>query len=155
MLVKKPYTIQKATILKYDNNNMLLRVIKVEEMLSVEFKFSAIGESLDEIEENFDNYRLHKISEIKKENRPLYVYTDFADKDLKAYTELLIKIKNQEILTKELISFYKYETAETDNFWWDFDNHTMFSYDEKFMKNIHKYVDYLIRYRQGTFKPPA
>lgn len=155
MLVKKPYLIQKATILKYNDNNMLLRVIKVEEMLSKEFKFSAIGESLDEIEENFENYQLHKLSEIEKDHKPLYVYTALSSNDLKAYTELLIKIKNQEIITKEPISFYKYETAETDNFWWDFDNHTMFSYDEKFMKNIHKYVDYLIRYRQGTFKPPV
>jgi hypothetical protein len=163
---RQPHLIQRGSINRLSKRSRLTEAVALDYMGAAEFEFGALPKSLRCIESQFHLYQTHTFADIwvyhEEHMTPLQVFANFdTDEDRTQYLDWLNKIINNESHPKEWtrleignrLSFDaraalrqegKSEDAHTEpdktNFWWDVDNHVMFSFNNKFMKRLPEFL---------------
>lgn len=141
--MKKPYLIQRATILRplANKNARLSKAVNFDYMGSAEFEFEALPSSFRAIQAVADDWKQHLVPEICEQDKMLRVYSAFTEAELQEYTQHLLKLRAGHLRTKEATRFevnygatFKY--TEPSDFWWDIENHVMFGFDKAFMNRL-------------------
>jgi hypothetical protein len=145
--MKTPYLIQRGQIkrpLGDFRDQRLSKAVALDYMGSSEFEFGALPKSFREIEKVVDKANLRVIPEIKdKEGKSLRVFSVLTDEEWIQYLPYLHKMREGKLHCKECVRFEasrepsKYSNCD---FWWDIENHVMWSFDKSFMNSIHEYV---------------
>lgn len=149
--MKTPYLIQRAQIerpLSQFRNKRLSEAVDFDYMGSAEFEFGALPKSLRAMEGMIDKAALTVLDDIKEGDVFLRVFHFFTPEEFVQYKKHLVGLRQDNIRTKERTCFNynrsKYEMKI--DFWWDIENHVMWSFDKKFMNHIHNYVGESIRF---------
>lgn len=136
------YLVQRGTInrpIAEYRGQRISQAVDFDYMGSAEFEFGALPKSLRAIEANTDRATLRVVPEIKSGASSLRVFSVMSDKEFAEYLPKLIDLRaGKKTHTKEYTAFnadYTSEYSKTD-FWWDIENHTMFSFDKHFMNSI-------------------
>ena len=142
-----PYLIQRAQINRRLNEfkgERLSKSIDCDYMGSAEFEFGAIPKAYRAIRDDFLNYRQSKIEAIMENDAVLRLFHNFNDEDLAKYTKYLLQMRGDQyaLQTKENVGFdpNSYYYKRTD-FWWDIENHVMWSFDKEFMKRLPQHLE--------------
>lgn len=152
--MKTPYLIQRAEI----NNNRtgasrLSEAVDLDYMGSAEFEFGATAKSLRALEtaflthktENHDLMRVVDCAEITTKSRsgkqkPLKVLHCFTDEEFEKYLPYFHKMREGKFRGKENPRFEASPkwpfTSNSINFWWDIENHVMWSFDHDLMRKL-------------------
>jgi len=164
----KMWLIQRAKIRRplAESNERIGSAVNLDYMGSAEFEFGALPKSLRALQACDALIKLRTLNHIKdNQDRSLRVLSFLDDKQFVEYNSLLIDLRADKVRLKEWSKFApedRYETmpdyvktpqqkkvwekqkAERElwkpDFWWDIDNHTMFSFDKEFMARIHDYL---------------
>lgn len=151
MTISRPYLIQRGTIAEdwktYPEYLRLSRVVDLDYMGSAEFEFGALPNSFRQMEKNFSQYNSKELPSITENGKPLFIFSDLAIEDLKKYEQHLLDLKEGNGRLKESISFTPSRlNYRKDNFWWDINNHLMFSYNKEFMQKLKTFVQNSLDY---------
>lgn len=152
--MKTPYLIQRAEINNTRTDEMRLsQAVDLDYMGSAEFEFGATAKSLRYLEKaflnNVHNLRLVDVPEITTKSRsgnqkPLKVLHSFTDEEFKQYIPFLHKMRVGRLRTKEDPRFEATPqwpfTSNSINFWWDIENHVMWSFDHEVMRKLPLYL---------------
>lgn len=155
--MKTPYLIQRAEINNSRTDEMRFsQAVDLDYMGSAEFEFGATAKSLRALEKAFLNnsfgvHNLHlvDVAEITTESRsgnqkPLKVLHCFTNEEFKQYIPFLHKMRDGKLRAKENPRFeseLKWPfTSNSINFWWDIENHVMWSFDHEVMRKLPLYL---------------
>ena len=152
--MKAPYLIQRAEIQTplAEPNTRLSQAVSFEYMGSAEFEFGALPNSFRAIEALAADWKCRLVPEITEDGSPLRVYSAFTAEEFDEYVAFLKRLRdpNGRCYLKEASHFdeghrqrWKYSRT---NFWWDIDNHAMFSFHKEFMNRLLSYVAASIDY---------
>lgn len=144
--LNKPYLIQVGTIERPLSDFVgakLSDAVNMEYMGSSEFEFGALPKSFREIEKNWDDVRIRVVDDITQDGKSLRVFHFFNTEEMDQYVGFLKMLRANLIDTKERHRFevgYIGGRYTTYDFWWDIDNHVMWSFDKNFMNRIKNHV---------------
>ena len=156
--MKTPYLIQRAEINNERNDEMRLsKAVDLDYMGSAEFEFGATAKSLRALESAFltnkaegsDLMRVTDVAEITTKSRsgkekPLKVLHCFTDEEFEKYLPYLHKMREGKLSAKENPRFEAAPqwpfTSNRINFWWDIENHVMWSFDHEVMRKLPLYL---------------
>ena len=144
--VRKPYLIQRGTINKpfVALSERFSKAVDLDYMGSAEFEFGSIPKSLRALYDKVDNINItvmDSITEITEKGTMLRVLHTFNEQEWNGYKHWLLALRNtslSKIYTKERTDFdpsTRSRFGRTD-FWWDIQNHVMWSFDKKFMERL-------------------
>ena len=151
---KTPYLIQRAEIeTDRTNDQCLSEAVDLDYMGSAEFEFGATAKSLRALEKAFLTHkpedgnlvRVTDVSEICTKSRsgkdkPLQVLHCMTDAEFEKYIPYLHKMREGKLRAKENPRFEATPqwpfTSNSINFWWDIENHAMWSFDHDFMRKL-------------------
>lgn len=143
--IVKPYLIQRGEIERPLGNfrgARLSQAVDFDYMGSAEFEFGALPKSFRAMEAMADKASMTVLEEITEGDVFLRVFHFFDEQEFAEYKKHLINLRQDNIHTKERTCFNynrsKYEMKF--DFWWDIQNHVMWSFDKKFMNHIHDYL---------------
>lgn len=143
--IVKPYLIQRGEIERPLSNfrgSRLSQAVDLDYMGSAEFEFGALPKSFRAMEAMVEKASLTVMDEITEGDVFLRVFHFFTPEEFSQYKKHLIDLRQDNIRTKERTCFNynrsKYEMKI--DFWWDIQNHVMWSFDKKFMNHIHEYL---------------
>ena len=146
------YLIQRAKIqrpLGDFRNLRLSQAVSFDYMGSAEFEFGALPKSFRAIEKGMEKATTRVVFEIMDGEGPLRVFSMFNDSEFAEYLEQLLKLRTDKLRLKERSEFeplnYRGEKYPTD-FWWDVENHAMFSFDKNFMNHLTDYLSASLNY---------
>lgn len=156
--MKTPYLIQRAEINNARTDEMRLsQAVDLDYMGSAEFEFGATAKSLRALEKAFltrkaedgDLMCITDVAEITTKSRsgnqkPLKVLHCFTDEEFKQYIPFLHKMREGKLHAKENPRFEATPqwpfTSNSINFWWDIENHVMWSFDHEVMRKLPLYL---------------
>lgn len=156
--MKTPYLIQRAEIEKTRTDEMRLsEAVDLDYMGSAEFEFGATAKSLRALEKAFltnkaeggDLLRVTDVAEITTKSRsgnqkPLKVLHCFTNEEFEQYIPFLHKMRDGKLRAKENPLFeseLKWPfTSNSIDFWWDIENHVMWSFDHEVMRKLPLYL---------------
>lgn len=150
MSPKTPYLIQRGEFKSYDGYPRLSKAVYLDYMGSAEFEFDALPKSLRELEQLRDQLSIIYVAEINiqkkgsSKNIPLKVLSPWKDgsEEWSWYKEKLLSLRADELRTKENTGFAlnsgRWYKAD---FWWDIENHVMFSFRQHFAHDILHLLD--------------
>lgn len=148
--MKKPYLIQRAKIkspLQNKDFTRLSQAVSMDYMGSAEFEFGALPKSFRAIEANVDLAALHVVNEIKDfEGKSLRVFAVLSTEEFEQYKIHLLALRDGKYDTKEGTRFEPDRQTDGCDFWWDIENHVMWSFNKNFMKNIHEHIAVSLNY---------
>lgn len=142
------YLVQRGKINKVVNlTERLTANVNLDYMGSAEFEWGALPRSFRALETAFTtgSVMLTTIDIVGAEGKPLYVLHAITNpEDFVKYAGQLQDLYDYKIRTKEFTDFCNSKkmvlgVGKTD-FWWDIENHVMFTFDAKFAKNIRQIV---------------
>jgi hypothetical protein len=138
--MKAPYLIQRGTINWPLVHDRLSKAVSFDYMGSAEFEFGALPESLREMQKRIDSVSLTVEPRIMDGESTLRVLHTFTPDEYEEYLGYLLKLREGHIQTKEDPRFQKDHSLRSKrlccDFWWDIDNHVMWSFDKNFMKRL-------------------
>ncbi len=144
--MKKLYLIQRGTInrpLGEHKGLKLSAAVDLDYMGSSEFEFGALPASFASMFIHRDGYKLKKTERITKQvgehQFALRVYHNMEEKDFNDYVEQLVHLRNGtgNLYLKERTYFELGSTFFGKfDFWWDIENHVIFSFDKHFMNRL-------------------
>lgn len=145
--VKKPYLIQRGEIVRpfAEPGTRLGKAVGLDYMGSAEFEWGAVPKSLRALYDKVDAINLTVMDVITENRVMLRVLHAFNDQEWNAYKRWLLALRNtslSKIYTKERTDFdpnMRSRYAKTD-FWWDIQNHVMWSFDADFMEKLPDYL---------------
>lgn len=160
--MREPYLIQTGSInrpLLDFCGERLSRAVNLHYMGSAEFEFGALPKSLDAMKVMIDKAKMTVEPRFERNFKPLRVFHFLDDDELAQYMIWLQQIWSGYRSCKERITFRSQAglsayDLKTD-FWWDIQNHVMFSFDKPFMKHVHEYVAASLNYMNKTEKVDA
>lgn len=151
-MVRFPYLIQRGTINKpmVDRLSFLSQAVQLDYMGSAEFEFGALPRSLRAIESKRDMLTLRKVPSIMDGESCLRVVSTLTDEEFVEYEKILVALREgRNIRTKECTRFnvnhMPFSSLKCD-FWWDINNHVMFTFDKNFSKRIISHIDASLEY---------
>jgi hypothetical protein len=157
--MKTPYLIQRAEINDSRTDEMRVsQAVRLDYMGSAEFEFGATAKSLRALEKAFltrkpedgDLMRVTDVAEITTKSRsgkqkPLKVLHCFTDEEFEQYIPYLHKMREGKLRAKENPRFEAAPqwpfTSNSINFWWDIENHVMWSFDHEVMRKLPLYLE--------------
>lgn len=142
-MIYTPYLIQRGKIKRPLNDyrdTRLSQAVEFDYMGSAEFEFGALPKSFRAIEANIDAATLRIVPQIMQGEIALRVFSCLSDEQWAEYLPMLMKLRNDTLHTKELTRFAVGYMSRSEygfcDFWWDIDNHVMFSFDKPFMNHV-------------------
>lgn len=156
--MKTPYLIQRAEINNERNDEMRFsQAVSLDYMGSAEFEFGATAKSLRALENAFLTHRaedgnLMRITDVavitiksrSGKQKPLKVLHCFTDEEFKEYLPYPHKMRAGNLRAKEGPRFEATPqwpfTSNSINFWWDLENHVMWSFDHEVMRKLPLYL---------------
>lgn len=135
------YLVQRGNIKHPMVDGRLSMAVGLDYMGSAEFEFGALPHSLRTLEELVDTIKMTIEPRITDDaGRSLRVLHTFSDEEYEEYFENLLKLREGKGRTKESTWFdvshsSRFKTLKCD-FWWDINNHAMWSFDKNFMKKL-------------------
>jgi hypothetical protein len=169
--MKTPYLIQRATIVSSRKDDFRVsEAMDLDYMGSSEFEFGATAKSLRGLETAFlnnraedgDSLRISDVSEISVKSRsgkdkPLKVLHCMTDEEFTEYLPYLHNMRDGKLHTKESTGFEsnpRWPAAYTNiNFWWDIENHVMWSFDHDLMRKLPLYLQNSWKYMNEKALP--
>ena len=141
--MNKLYLIQTARICRpFDKyaDSRLSRAVSLDYMGAAEYEFGATAKSLRALQASTPQIRL--ITDLCSQGLPLRVYSALTDADFEKYAEQLEALSKGSMRLKEPCYF---DDAVRSNrlypdFWWDLQNHVMFSFDKQFMDRLPEHL---------------
>ena len=135
----------------------LSHAVNFDYMGSAEFEFGALPASFREFQKNKASWVTYTEPRISNGENALMIFHCMPrDKFEEEYMPQLLEHRkrrsdrNSNLHTKEATHFsVDYEPHQHDfatNFWWDIENHVMFSFNQTFMNNIQTYVNNSLEY---------
>jgi hypothetical protein len=149
--MKTPYLIQTATIHTplASGDVRLSKAVELDYMGSAEFEFGALPKSLRALQKGVLKLRI--VSSITENNVPLRVLSMLSDEEFEEYTKYLLRLRNEKrgkIDLKENSHFdpsERFSWSKVD-FWWDIENHVMWSFHKPFMKRLEEHLKSSFKY---------
>lgn len=156
--MKTPYLIQRAEIEETRTHEMRFsQAVDLDYMGSAEFEFGATAKSLRALENAFltnkaeggELLRVTDVAEITTKSRsgkqkPLKVLHCFTDEEFEKYLPYLHKMRAGKLRAKENPRFEAAPpwpfTSNSIDFWWDIENHVMWSFDHEMMRKLPLYL---------------
>lgn len=144
-------TLKPGTVLRGPNESRLSQAVNFDYMGSAEFEFGALPKSFRALQALASgqhvftgNWRVFPVNQITEQGQPLYVFCGMSEQEFnEEYLPQLIKLRNSgykgspHMHTKEFTDFNLTDSSvkrsRRADFWWDIENHVMFSFNEKFM----------------------
>lgn len=138
--MKTPYLIQRAEILRplKPTSTRVSEAVDLDYMGSSEFEFGATARSLRAMQAAPELHR-HLIPDILDGDRQLRVVSIYDDQEMLKYIEHLKAMREDRIHLKETSRFaanYTQGRYLRADFWWDIENHVMWSFDKMFMNRL-------------------
>lgn len=140
----------------------LSRVVNFDYMASAEFEWGALPKSFRGLQAARSTWKVIEVDSISDENEnPLYVFTGLTGPAYDAWFADLQRLRygrpgsKEYLQTKEYTDFRKDDTrarSRPTNFWWDIENHAMFSFSKPFMDNIQQFVSNSLAYMDSQQK---
>ena len=153
MIITKPYLIQRGVINRplADASNKLSNAVNLDYMGSAEFEFGALPKSLRVLQANKAVLVQRKLPQIMQGESQLRVVTFMDDEQWAEYSGCLVRLRTNKpspIRTKEGTRFdveslersARLGLSSTTDFWWDIQNHVMWSFDKQFMNRLPEYL---------------
>lgn len=150
--IKQPIHIQLGTIRRpmadFDGKN-LSKAVSMEYMGNAHFEFGALPSSMRCLQDNFANVKIRKVNTITTpDGSVLRVLSAMDDAQWLIYEKKLHELREDKIHTEEVTRFaknYVNEFSKVD-FWWDIDNHVMWSFDKRFMNRLVEHLTASFKY---------
>jgi len=103
-------------------------------MGSMEFQLGP-ARSLNIIGANLSEFQVSQIN-IIQDGKSLFLFHRFSADDLARYKDYLSAMRTDKLPLKERSNFFIVPPTfpRTTNFWWDIENHAMWSFDEEFVR---------------------
>lgn len=124
------------------------KAVNFDYMGAAEFEFGALPRSLNAIRYQLFDFNMHKVESVVRQldghQYALRLFTSFSGADLEDYIEQLKKLQAGELehLLHERSHFcIKDRRPDRTDFWWDIENHCMWSYDRQFMKRLPSHLE--------------
>lgn len=154
MKIYTPYLVQRARVKPEPRHNKKISEnLEMDYMGSAEFEFGALPNSIRQIYNDLDLYHTIQVKEIKNEkNQPLIIWSKIPFEFLPEYVEHLKQMRLGKLHLKESSYFdvacieHFPSLAERVNFWWDLDNHVMFSFKPAIMKVLADSITESVKY---------
>jgi hypothetical protein len=151
VIVTRPYLVQRGNISKLaPEETRLTKAVDLDYMGSAEFEFGALPKSLRALQSGTRTLRI--VSDIKQDDVPLRVLSAFNEEEFGEYIPYLHELRADKICLKEWLRFspdrIKDEYAE--NFWWDIENHVMWSFHKQFMNRLENYLQASFAYMDSN-----
>jgi hypothetical protein len=142
--MKTPYLVQRGEInhpLK-PSSEILTQAVRLDYMGSSEFEFGAVRESLEGLRRGKRSLRL--VDSITQGDSKLRVLSIFSDEEFPQYVQYLKWMREDNIRLKEWIRFspseqHMLKSLKVD-FWWDIQNHVIWSFHKRFMKRLESHL---------------
>lgn len=138
------------------------QIVDFDYMGSAEFEFGALPKSFRGFQAAKANWKLIEVDSISDENeQSLWIFTGLTGDDLAAWLEDLNRLRYGKpgtpayLDTKEYTDFRKGDAKSSvrpTNFWWDIENHVMFSFSKPFMDNIETFMNNSLSYMDAQAK---
>lgn len=135
------YLVQRGKINHPMVVDRLSKTVDLDYMGSAEFEFGALPKSLRTLEALINQTMMTVEPRITDDaGRSLRVLHTFSDEEYEEYFSKLLTLREGKTRTKESTWFDKnhatmFKILRCD-FWWDINNHVMWSFDKNFMKNL-------------------
>lgn len=130
-------------------DSTLTQSLDLEYMGSVEFELMALPKSLRQLRSAHEqgNMLIRLVPDIKQGESPLRVLTAFDDATFVDYTRELHKLRYCNPPTKEN-TYFQFDLQKRypgffpgTEFWWDLDNHVMWSFNKRYMNRLVSYLE--------------
>lgn len=155
--MKKPYLVQRAEInvpISNFRGKRISEVLDLDYMGSSEFEWGAVPKSLRALGEAAEAglTRLRTVNAIKQDDVSLRVYSFLTDEEFETYVGYLQKMRDGrvEFYLKEATRFEEAGRESTrfnnTNFWWDIENHVMWSFSKPLMSHLEESVKASLTY---------
>lgn len=143
--MRTPYLIQRGNIFHPLVDDRLSKAVNLDYMGSAEFEFGALPKSLRALQASIDRISLTTEPRILDGERSLRVLHTFSPDEYEQYLAHLLQLRAGKLHTKESTWFdvdhpTRFKALRCD-FWWDIDNHVMWTFDKNFSKRL---VDVLV-----------
>ena len=144
--MKTPYLVQRGEI----KNPIVSGIARISEavnldyMGSAEFEFGALPRSLRALQAVQGSLVIRKVPGIKSGESQLRVISAYTEDEFKEYTGYLLQLREDKIRLKENSRFaadYPVSQYSNADFWWDIQNHVMWSFHKPFMNRIKQYLE--------------
>lgn len=143
--MRQPYLVQRGKINTplAPESCCFSEAVQLDYMGSAEFEFGAVARSTRALQAGVDNIKKTVVTSIMENGVPLKVLHMFSEEDFKEYEKYLLRMRGNDIRLKEVSGFCPDDGrwATRNNFWWDIENHVMWSFNKVFMNRL---PDYLI-----------
>jgi hypothetical protein len=137
-------------------------LVDFDYMGSAEFEFGALPKSFRGFQAAQANWEVFEVPSITDENeQSLWVFTGLKDKQRELWLEDLQRLRYGKpgseayLRTKEYTDFRKGDTRSNvrpTNFWWDIENHAMFSFSNQFISHLPIFVTNSLKYMDEMAK---
>ena len=145
--MRNVYLVQRGTVVENPSkDNKFSDNVKNDYMGSSEFEWGALPKSLRSIAENKSAYKMLKIQDFNLEGNILYFYSNISDADMGKYLKTLSEMRNGTWHGKENSYFEVNRKYGKADFWWDLENHVMFSFNEKMMNVLEYSIAVSLKY---------
>ncbi len=138
-MIQQPYLIQRGMIAHPLVKGRLGEAVSMDYMGSSEFEFGALPQSLRALQRVQDKLTRVTETRIKSGEQSLRVLHALSPADYTEYFGYLLEMRADRLRTKEVTRFaagYEQTRPHGTDFWWDVDNHVMFSFDKTFMNRL-------------------
>lgn len=152
MTIRTPYLIQRAEIKSplEAGTARLSEAVSFDYMGSAEFEFGALPKSFRALQSSMSNWKLVKIADITEGEAVLRVLHALSDEDFTTYVGYLKRMRGvgDSLRLKERSGFDLKLKSSYDkaNFWWDIENHVMFSFHKIFMNRLDEHLKSSFKY---------
>ena len=157
---RTPYLIQRGEIRRplASPSARLSDAVNLDYMGSAEFEFGAMPKSLRALQASVDALQKTVLESIQVAGVPLKVVHALSPEEIPQYEAHLLAMRENKLRLKALSRFaanYESQYSHTD-FWWDIDNHVMWSFDKGFMCRLPEYLASSWKYMdEATNATPA
>lgn len=148
--MKIPYLVQRAKIRNplVVGTERLSHAVNFDYMGSSEFEYGALAKSFRAMEGK--ELTLRVFDAIAENGIPLRVLSLFQDDRFHEYGQYLLRLRNQQngkIHLKENSGFDPdFFYNKNTNFWWDIENHVMWSFHKPFMNRLTQHIHSSLKY---------
>ena len=157
MELVKPYLIQRARVNSplVKSTERLSLAVNFDYMGSAEFEFGALPASFRALQSMRADWKLRLVPHLTEGDVPLRVFSALSDEQFTQYVKYLEEFRkpNNQMHTKESVRFEAKPKSHWDpDFWWDIDNHVMFSFNKNFMNRLKSHVSASLQFMDDQVK---
>lgn len=138
-MIRTPYLIQRAEIYHPLREGRLSEAVDLDYMGAAEFEFGALPKSLRALQARVDSISMTTEPRIQEGEKCLRILHTFNSDEYEEYLGHLLELRADKRRTKETTRFsanYPHGEYSRTDFWWDIDNHVMWSFDKVFMNRL-------------------